>query len=70
MEKTKVLSRRIHIPQARENGVVNNNTSRNSESLRRIRGTQTSFVQPPEWTGPRQQYPPLNVPTSLNGTGM
>ncbi|XP_033320589.1 meiosis regulator and mRNA stability factor 1 isoform X3 [Bombus bifarius] len=68
VEKTKVLSRRIHIPQARENGVVNNNTSRNSEGLRRIRGTQTSFVQPPEWTGPRQQYPPLNVPASLNGT--
>lgn len=70
MEKTKVLSRRIHIPQARDNGVVNNIASRTSEGLRRIRGTHTSYVQPPEWTGSRQQHPPLNVSTSLNGTGM
>ncbi|OAD54921.1 Meiosis arrest female protein 1 like protein [Eufriesea mexicana] len=67
VEKTKVLSRRIHIPQVRDNGVVNNIASRSSESLRRLRGTHT-YVQPPKWTASRQQHPPLNVSTSLNGT--
>lgn len=66
MEKTKVLSRRIHIPQARDNGVVNDVAPRTSEALRCIRGTHT-YVQPSEWTG---QHPSLNVPINLNGTSM
>ncbi|KAK9300350.1 hypothetical protein QLX08_006896 [Tetragonisca angustula] len=65
VEKTKVLSRRIHIPQARDN-VNNNVASRNSEGLRRMRGTHTSLVQP-EWTSTRQQHPPLNVSANMNG---
>ena len=68
MEKTKVLSRRIHIPQARDN-VNNNVASRNSEGLRRMRGTHTSLVQP-EWTSTRQQHPPLNVSANMNGISM
>lgn len=64
VEKTKVLSRRIHIPQARDNGVVNDVAPRTSEALRCIRGTHT-YVQPSEWTG---QHPSLNVPINLNGT--
>lgn len=68
MEKTKVLSRRIHIPQTRDN-VNNNVASRNSEGLRRIRSTHASLVQP-EWTGTRQQHPPLNVSANMNGIGM
>lgn len=55
----RVFSRRIHIPQARDN-VNNNVASRNSEGLRRVRGTHTSLVQP-EWIGTRQQHPTLNV---------
>ncbi|CAK9817150.1 Meiosis regulator and mRNA stability factor 1 [Anthophora quadrimaculata] len=68
VEKTKVLSRRIHIPQARDNGVTNNVASRNPESLRRIRGTYASYVQPSEWTGSRQQHHSLNTYTNFNGT--
>ncbi|XP_043257610.1 meiosis regulator and mRNA stability factor 1 [Colletes gigas] len=67
VEKTKVLSRRLHIPQARDNTATNNVASRTPESLRCIRGTCTSFVQPPEWAGSRQPHPPLNASTSFNG---
>ncbi|XP_076160269.1 meiosis regulator and mRNA stability factor 1-like protein isoform X2 [Ptiloglossa arizonensis] len=67
VEKTKVLNRRVHIPQARDSTATNNNVAlRNPECLRRVRGTHNSFVQPPEWTGPRQQHPPLNVSASFN----
>ncbi|XP_031832959.1 meiosis regulator and mRNA stability factor 1-like protein isoform X2 [Nomia melanderi] len=66
VEKTKLLSRRIHIPQARDNTVTNNVSSRTPEGLRRIRVTHHSFVQPSEWTGPRQQSL-LNVSASFNG---
>ncbi|XP_029037560.1 meiosis regulator and mRNA stability factor 1 isoform X1 [Osmia bicornis bicornis] len=66
VEKTKVLSRRIHIPQVRDNGVASN-TPRTPENLRRIRGTHTSFVQPSEWVGSRQ-HPPLNTSVNFNGT--
>ncbi|XP_078035098.1 meiosis regulator and mRNA stability factor 1-like protein isoform X2 [Augochlora pura] len=65
----KLLSRRIHIPQARDNTVTNNVSSRTPESLRRIRGTHNSFVQSSEWTGPRQQQPLLNVSANFNGNG-
>ncbi|XP_076763665.1 meiosis regulator and mRNA stability factor 1-like protein isoform X3 [Xylocopa sonorina] len=68
VEKTKVLSRRIHIPQARDNGVVNNAASRIPDGLRRTRGTHIAYVQPSERAGSRQQHPPLNVSANLNGT--
>ncbi|KZC11840.1 Meiosis arrest female protein 1 [Dufourea novaeangliae] len=69
VEKTKVLSRRIHIPQARDNTISNNVSSRTPEGLRRVRGIHNSFVQPPEWSGVRQQHPPLNIPANFNGNG-
>lgn len=69
MEKTKVLNRRIHIPQARDNGVVNSVAFRTPEGLRRIRGSHTSYVQPPEWTGSRQQHPSLNTSGGFNTSG-
>ncbi|XP_076293611.1 meiosis regulator and mRNA stability factor 1-like protein [Lasioglossum baleicum] len=65
----KLLSRRIHIPQARDNTATSNVSSRTPEGLRRIRGTHNSFVQPPEWTGSRQQHPQLNVSANFNGNG-
>ncbi|XP_076241468.1 meiosis regulator and mRNA stability factor 1-like protein [Calliopsis andreniformis] len=63
VEKTKMLSRRIHIPQARDNAAQNNITSRTSDNVRRMRG---AFVQPPEWSGSRQ-HPPLNISGNFNG---
>ncbi|XP_033336634.2 meiosis regulator and mRNA stability factor 1-like protein isoform X2 [Megalopta genalis] len=65
----KLLSRRIHIPQARDNTITNNVSSRTPESLRRMRGAHNSFVQSTEWTGPRQQHPLLNVSANFNGNG-
>ena len=68
VEKTKVLSRRIHIPQSRDSAAANNAVSRTPENVRRIRGAHNSFVQPPEWTGPRQQHPSLNASANFNGS--
>ncbi|XP_026673319.1 meiosis regulator and mRNA stability factor 1 isoform X2 [Ceratina calcarata] len=67
VEKTKVLSRRIHIPQPRDNGVVNNPPPRTPEGLRRIKGSQSPFVQSVEWTTSRQ-HPPLNASANSNGS--
>lgn len=49
VEKTKLSSKRIHVPQVRDNNVANSTVSRTPEGLRPIRGTHNSFVHSSEW---------------------
>ncbi|XP_071637027.1 meiosis regulator and mRNA stability factor 1 isoform X4 [Temnothorax longispinosus] len=65
-EKSKVLSKRVHIPQVRDNNVAVTTLSRTPEGLRRIRGTHGTFLHASEWLGGRQSYNSLAVPLSYN----
>lgn len=49
MEKTKLSSKRIHAPQARDNSATNGTISRTPECLRPIRGAHSSFIHASEW---------------------
>ncbi|KAK2576438.1 hypothetical protein KPH14_005771 [Odynerus spinipes] len=50
VEKTKLSSKRIHIPQVRDNTTTNGTVSRTPEGLRPIRGAHNSFIHSSEWT--------------------
>ncbi|XP_071579394.1 meiosis regulator and mRNA stability factor 1 isoform X3 [Temnothorax nylanderi] len=65
-EKSKVLSKRVHIPQVRDNNGAVTTLSRTPEGLRRIRGTHGTFLHASEWLGGRQSYNSLAVPLSYN----
>lgn len=54
MEKTKLSSKRIHAPQARDNSATNGTISRTPECLRPIRGAHSSFIHASEWAGRTQ----------------
>ncbi|XP_025991355.1 meiosis regulator and mRNA stability factor 1 isoform X2 [Solenopsis invicta] len=65
-EKSKTLSKRAHIPQARDNVAVAT-TAHTPEGLRRIRGTHGAFLHAAEWLGGRQSYNnSLAVPLNYN----
>ncbi|XP_046838954.1 meiosis regulator and mRNA stability factor 1 isoform X1 [Vespa crabro] len=49
VEKTKLSSKRIHAPQARDNNAANGTISRTPECLRPIRGAHNSFIHASEW---------------------
>ncbi|XP_047365220.1 meiosis regulator and mRNA stability factor 1 isoform X1 [Vespa velutina] len=49
VEKTKLSSKRIHAPQARDNSAANGTISRTPECLRPIRGAHNSFIHASEW---------------------
>jgi len=67
MEKPKILGKRTHISQVRDNNIVSNTTSRTPDGIRRIRGTHSSFTHAPEWFAGRQSYNSLTVPLNYNG---
>ncbi|XP_067208207.1 meiosis regulator and mRNA stability factor 1 isoform X2 [Linepithema humile] len=68
MEKSKILGKRAHVPQVRDNSVAVSATSRTPEGLRRIRGTHGTFTHSSEWGGGRQSYTSLAVPLSYNAS--
>ncbi|XP_011876526.1 PREDICTED: meiosis arrest female protein 1 homolog isoform X4 [Vollenhovia emeryi] len=65
-EKSKILGKRAHIPQVRDNNVAVTTTARTPEGLRRIRGTHGTFLHASEWFGGRQSYNSLAVPLNYN----
>ncbi|XP_018313863.1 meiosis arrest female protein 1 homolog isoform X4 [Mycetomoellerius zeteki] len=65
-EKSKILNKRTHVPQVRDNNVAVTTTSRTPEGLRRIRGTHGTFLHASEWIGGRQPYNSLAVPLGYN----
>ncbi|XP_018346736.1 PREDICTED: meiosis arrest female protein 1 homolog isoform X3 [Trachymyrmex septentrionalis] len=65
-EKSKILNKRTHVPQVRDNNVPITTTSRTPEGLRRIRGTHGTFLHASEWIGGRQPYNSLAVPHGYN----
>ncbi|XP_020292238.1 meiosis arrest female protein 1 isoform X2 [Pseudomyrmex gracilis] len=65
IEKPKVIGKRAHVSQVRDNAV--STVSRTSESLRRIRGTHGSFTHSSEWIGGRLPYNSLTIPSNFNG---
>ncbi|XP_014599312.1 PREDICTED: meiosis arrest female protein 1 isoform X1 [Polistes canadensis] len=48
-EKTKLSSKRIHAPQARDSSASNSTISRTPECLRPIKGGHSSFIHASEW---------------------
>lgn len=68
-EKSKILGKRAHVSQVRDNNVAIT-TSRTPEGLRRIRGTHGTFLHTSEWLGGRQPYNSLAVPLSYNGDNL
>ncbi|KAL0122952.1 hypothetical protein PUN28_007547 [Cardiocondyla obscurior] len=65
-EMSKVLGKRAHIPQVRENNLAVSTISRTPEGLRRIRGTHGTFLHASERLGGRQSYNSLAVPFGYN----
>ncbi|XP_011707521.1 PREDICTED: meiosis arrest female protein 1 homolog isoform X4 [Wasmannia auropunctata] len=69
-EKSKILNKRVHVPQVRDNNIaLNAAASRTPEGLRRIRGTHGAFLHVSEWLGAhhaRQPYNSLAVPPVYN----
>lgn len=70
VEKSKILGKRAHVSQVRDNNVAIGVTSRTPEGLRRIRGTHGSFAYASEWVGGRQSYNSLAVPLNYNGNSL
>jgi len=69
-EKSKILNKRTHVPQVRDNNVAITTTSRTPEGLRRIRGTHGTFLHASEWIGGRQSYNSLAIPLGYNGNNL
>ncbi|EZA49569.1 Limkain-b1 [Ooceraea biroi] len=67
VEKPKVLGKRTHVSQVRDNNIVSSTTSRTPDGLRRIRGTHSSLTHAPDWFAGRQSYSSLTVPPNYNG---
>ncbi|KYN00174.1 Limkain-b1 [Cyphomyrmex costatus] len=66
VKKSKILNKRTHVPQVRDNNVAVTTASRTPEGLRRIRGTHSTFLHASEWIGGRQPYNSLAVPLGYN----